>query len=367
MVQILLATALVSGVSAVAAALLLLAERFLARYGPCTIDVNAGDRRLEVEGGESLLATLMSRQIFIPSACGGKGTCAYCKLKVLDGGGPVAPTEAPLLSAEELADHVRISCQVKVRNDMRIEVPGHLLSVRQYRAVVERMADLTGDIKELWLRLAEPETIEFVPGQYVQLRAPAYGPNPEPVWRAYSIANPPSDAGHVELIIRLVPGGICTPWVFKVLAEGDEVVFTGPYGEFGLTESGEAMVWVAGGSGMAPFWSIARHMRERQIRRPCTYFFGALRRRDLFLLEEFRQLEKALPDFRFVPALSAPAEGDRWDGETGLITEVLERHLAGGAPEEAYLCGSGGMVRAAVKVLTAAGIDRERMFFDEFT
>ncbi len=364
---VLISTLVVCGVAAALAALLLVAERYLADYGTCVIDVNAGRKRLEVRGGDSLLDSLLAQGVFIPSACGGRGTCAYCKVKVLSGGGPVMPTEEPLLSPEELAGGVRISCQLKVRRDLTVEIPEQLLSVREYRGVVERIRDLTHDIKELRIRLLAPETIEFVPGQYVQLRAPAYGDSPEPVYRAYSIASPPGDAGHLELIVRLVPGGICTTWVFRVLREGEEVLFNGPYGEFRLSGSEAPMIWIAGGSGMAPFWSIVRHMKARGIARPCTYYFGAVQKRDLFLLEELNALAQELEWFRFVPALSAPSEEDDWNGETGLITEAVDRGEDDASGKEAYLCGSGGMIDAAVRVLKAKGVPEERIFYDKFT
>ena len=366
LLPILLAALAACGVTTVLAALLLVAQRWLVRYGTCRIDVNDGGRELEVAGGETVLAALKGAGIFIPSACGGRGTCAYCKLRVLEGGGPVAPTELPLLSADELAAGVRISCQVKVRNDLRLEVPEHLLSVREYRGRVERIGDLTHDIKELRIRLVEPPRIEFVAGQYIQLEAPAYGDSAEPVYRAYSMSSVPADSGAIELIVRLVPGGICTTWVFTMLKEGDEVRLNGPYGDFRLSDTGREMIWIAGGSGMAPFWSMARHMKRSGITRKCTFFFGALQRRDLFFLDEFRRLEAELEGFAFVPALSDPAAGDDWDGEVGLITEMVDRHVADGSQVEAYLCGSPGMVDAAGAVLRRKGIPPERTFHDKF-
>ena len=368
MTTILLAAAVSGVTSAVLAVLLVIAERYLANYGTCKIDINHGSKELSVAGGRPLLATLMAEEIFIPSACGGRGTCSYCKVKVTEGGGQVVPTELNLLTEDEVADSIRISCQLKVRNDLAIEIPESLFLVKQFTGVVERIRDMTNDIKELRIRLAEPETLDFTPGQYVQLECPAYGDSPEPVYRAYSISSPPSDTGHVELIIRLAPGGICTTWVFTMLKEGDTVRFNGPYGEFRLSDDpSREMVWIAGGSGMAPFWSLARHMREQGIDRKCTYFFGAVRQDGLFLVDEFRELEKAMPGFRFVPALSSPAEGDGWSGESGLITEVVDRRVADGADMEGYLCGSGGMIDASIKVLTANGIPEERIYYDKFT
>jgi Na+-transporting NADH:ubiquinone oxidoreductase subunit F len=261
---------------------------------------------------------------------------------------------------------MRLGCQVQVRSDVRIIVPEGLFAVRTFRGVVERLRDLTYDIRELRIRLVEPEAIEFVPGQYVQLEMPPAVRAKGGPGRAYSMSSPPEDSGYVELIIRLVPGGICTTWVFSVLKEGDEVKFSGPYGRFRMSDSRAEMIWIAGGSGMAPFWSLVRHMKHRNIVRPCTYFFGAVGKRDLFLVEEFRRLEKELPSFRFVPALSGPKEGEGWSGERGLITDVLDRHLADGAGKEAYLCGSPGMIDAARKVLDRKGVAGDRIFYDKF-
>ncbi|HOF18478.1 MAG TPA: FAD-binding oxidoreductase [Phycisphaerae bacterium] len=364
MTSVLIATVLVMAVSTVFAALLLMAERLLVRYGQCRIDVNDHSKTLEVEGGGNLLMTLKEEGIFLPSACGGRGTCAYCKVKIASGGGPVGPTEESLLTAAEIADDVRIACQCKVRNDLAIVIPEALLSAREYRGKVERIRDLTDDIKELRIALLDPQTIEFVPGQYIQLEAPAYGDNPEPVFRAYSISSPPDDHGHVELIIRLVPGGICTTWVFEHLKEGDEVRLTGPYGEFHPSETQREMVWIAGGSGMAPFWSIVRHMKQHNIARKTTYFFGSVRKADVFFLDELSALAKELPWFEFVPALSGD-DGD-WSGERGLITDVVARRVSDGADVEAYLCGSPGMIDAAIKILHDKGIGDDRIFYDKF-
>ena len=154
--------------------------------------------------------------------------------------------------------------------------------------------------------------------------------------------------------------------MFEHLSEGDDVTLTGPYGEFRMSDTDAEMVWIAGGSGMAPFWSIIRHMQQRGIRRKCTYFFGAVQKRDLFLVEELRRMEQELDWFTFVPALSAPADEDQWEGETGLITEVVDRRVSNGADQEAYLCGSPGMIDAAIRVLQAKGVTEDNTFYDKF-
>jgi Na+-transporting NADH:ubiquinone oxidoreductase subunit F len=364
---VLMATLVACGLMTVLAVLLIVAERYLVNYGECEIDINDGGKDVTVTGGDNLLMSLRNGGVYLASACGGRGTCAYCKCKILEGGGPVGPTEAPLLSEEEIADDVRISCQVKVREDMKIAVPEELLLVKEFRAKVERIRDLTHDIKELRLELIEPETIEFTPGHYVQLEAPPYGDNKQTVFRAYSISSPPSDNRHIELIVRLVPGGICTTYVFEHLSEGDEVSFTGPYGEFRMSDTDAEMIWIAGGSGMAPFWSMVRHMKENNIQRKCRYFFGAVNKRDLFFLDELGALSEEMPNFRFIPALSGSGEGvEGWEGDTGLITEVVGSHVEDGENKEGYLCGSPGMCDAAVKVLYEKGVTEDKVYFDKF-
>ena len=365
-ITVILAGVVAAALTTVLAALLLLAERYLVNYGQCRISVNEGARSLEVKGGGTLLEAINQGGIFIPSACGGRGTCAYCKVKITSGGGPIAPTEQPLLGEQEMASEIRISCQCKVRNDMVIEIPEELLFVRQYRGAVEQIRSLTYDMKELRIRLTEPERIEFTAGQYIQLEAPEYPGNPEPVYRAYSISSVPDSQDCIELIIRLVPGGICTTWVFEHLNEGDEVTFNGPYGDFHLNDSDSEMIWIAGGSGMAPFWSIVRHMKAHNIARPCRYFFGAVGKRDLFLVDELTKLQQELEWFEFIPALSGEVSADEWSGEQGLITEVVDRHVGDVSALEAYLCGSAGMIDAAAAVLKNKGFDEERIFYDKF-
>lgn len=350
----------------VLAALLVLADRYVNDYGECRIRINGGDREMTVTGGETLLGTLGRESLFIPSACGGRGSCGLCKLKVHSGAPPLLPTEEPHLTSEEITENVRLSCQIKVRENMDIEIPPELFSIREYRATVASLEDLTHDIKCLRMELLDPETIDLIPGQYVQLQAPAYAKTPEPVYRAYSVSSDVRDTRHVELIIRLVPDGICTTWVFEHLSEGDEVLFNGPYGDFRLQESERDMVFVAGGSGMAPFLSILADMKHRNSQRNCTYFFGAVAKRDLFCLDTMKQFEQDLPNFTFVPCLSQPAEDDEWDGETGLVTDVLARHFPDLSEHEGYLCGSPGMIDAAVAVMTKNGMAEDRIFYDKF-
>ncbi len=365
MVTVIIAVVVISSVAAVLALLLVVAERFIANYGQCSIDIN-GQKELTVKGGKSLLSVLMEYKIFIPSACGGRGTCGYCKLKAPQGAGPVLPTETPFLTAEEIDDDVRLSCQVKIRNDIRIEVPEELLAVQEYECVCSDIVDLTYDMKLFRLELQDPPTMDFVPGQYVQFLCPRYKGSPEEVYRAYSITSNPKEKNIIDLIIRRVPNGICTTYCFDHLRAGDTVKVNGPYGDFRLSGSDAAMVWIAGGSGMAPFVSILHQMQNEGIKRRVTYFFGGNQVRDLFLLNRMKQFEKELDNFTFVPTVSAPADDEQWHGQKELVTEVVRREMSDVSDHEGYLCGSPGMIDAAVKVLKSMGVSEERIFFDKF-
>lgn len=203
-------------------------------------------------------------------------------------------------------------------------------------------------------------------GKYVQFVVPAYELTPDPIYRAYSVSSPPSQKDSVELEIRLVPNGICTTYVFQHLRVGDEVTINGPYGDFRLRESDRDIIFVAGGSGMAPIKAMLLDMAEKGIDRKTTYFFGARAVRDLFLVDEMRELERRLPRFRFIPALSNPLPEDKWEGETGLITEVLSRHFQTLDHHEAYLCGSPGMIDASIRVFRSKGLPEELVFYDKF-
>lgn len=365
LISVLTATAVVSALGAALAGLVVLADAVLADYGPCEIVVNR-DKAFTIDGGGSLLAALTEGDIFIPSSCGGRGSCALCKVRVLEGAGPVLPTEEPHLSPEETAAHVRLSCQIKVRSDLSVEIPQELLTVQRFRGTVDKIEDLTHDIKRVRIKLAEPKPISFRAGQYVQLECPAYGDNPEPVYRAYSIASPPSMGDAIEMVVRLMPDGICTTWVFRILKEGDEIYFNGPYGEFFLRDTGSDIVLIAGGSGLAPIRSILMEMAEQHNPRRAALYFGALGKRDLYYVDQMHQLQQELPSFEFIPALSEPSTDDPWDGETGLITEVLDRCEEGLADKEAYLCGSPGMIDACVRVMQGKGLEEDRIYYDKF-
>jgi Na+-transporting NADH:ubiquinone oxidoreductase subunit F len=357
------AAAAIAGALAV---LMVIADATIANYGDVKVSINAGAKELTVQGGRPLLSTLMAEGIFIPSACGGRGSCGLCKITAESGAGEFNPTELPWIPEAERAKNVRLSCQVKVKRDMAIRIPDELFNIREYKTEVAAIRDLTYDIKELVLKLKDPAEMSLVAGKYVQFVVPTYELTPDPVYRAYSVSSAPSSRDAVELEIRLVPNGICTTYVFQHLKVGDPVTINGPYGDFRLRDSDRDIIFVAGGSGMAPIKAILLDMVEKGIDRKATYFFGARAVRDLFLVEEMRALEKKLPRFTFVPALSNPLPEDKWTGEAGLITEVLDRHFDTLDHHEAYLCGSPGMIDASVKVFRSKGLPEELVFYDKF-
>lgn len=356
----------VSGIAAALAVMMVIAEATVGNYGDVPLSINGGAKELTVKGGQPLLSALKEAGIFIPSACGGRGSCGLCRLVVEEGAGEYSPTEIPWIPEADRARNIRLSCQVKVKKPMRLRVPEELFNIREYETKVLSIRDLTYDIKQVTLGLAAGAGIPLRAGSFVQFVVPAYEKTPDPVYRAYSVASSPSAKGTVELEIRLVPNGICTTYVFTRLKVGDKVTLNGPYGDFYLRDSARDIVFVAGGSGMAPIKSMLLDMAEKGISRKATYFFGARAVRDLFLVEEMRELEAKLPGFRFVPALSNPLPGDDWKGETGLITDVLARSFGALDNHEAYLCGSPGMIDACVKVLLSKGMPKELVFYDKF-
>lgn len=341
--------------------ILLIAEKFLISYGECTITINK-EKKLKVLGGDNLLTYLNTHKIFIPSACGGKATCGFCKVKVIEGGGNILPTEEVFITSAEKREGVRLACQVKVSRDLDIEIPEYLLGAEEFQARVEKIQILTHDIKLIRMRIEEGKTINFKPGQYIQFKIPG-----TEEYRAYSIASPPYIRDKVELIVRLVPGGLCSTYIHKVLEEGDPVIFTGPFGDFYLREdSKKDIIAIGGGCGMAPIRSILYYLARKGMPRRFLYFFGARAVRDLFFTEELRELEKKFPQFKYIPALSDPLPQDHWEGEVGLITEVVDRYIQDARNAEAYLCGPPPMIDAAIRVLTRKGLREEEIYFDKF-
>lgn len=365
MIQIVVSLLIMSAIGALLAFLLEVADSYLADYGERHIRIN-DEKDLLVRGGNPLLFTLMEQGIFIPSACGGKGTCSYCKVQVHDGGGPVLPTETPYLSPEELKAHVRLSCQVKVKNDLNIEIPEELFLVREYRVKVERMEDLTPKIKGLHLKIIEPpEGIAFKSGQYVQLEVPKYKRTSGPEYRAYSISSDADQHDRLELVITRVPEGAVTTYVHEYLKEGEEMRATGPYGSFYLRDSNRDILLIATGSGMAPIKSMLHQIANHGIQRNVTFFFGARTKEDLYYDEQLRRWESELPRFTYVPTLSRPAPEDRWEGEKGRVTDLIQKYFTE-TNADVYICGAPTMVESCVELLTKKGVPEERIYFDKF-
>ena len=320
------------------------------------------DTVIPVKNEDTVLNTLSAQKIYVPSACGGKATCGFCKFRLIEGGGEVKPTELPFLSAEERDLGIRLSCQVKVKDNMKIEIPKELLNAQSYQTKVVSIEDQTYDIKLVKFKLINPTDMHFRPGQYAQIKVPGID-----VIRAYSIASNPKNTSEIELIIRQVPNGQATTFVHKALEVGDKITLTGPFGDFYLRETEREMICIAGGSGKAPIRSILYYLRDRGMNRKVKYFFGAKSKRDLYMTEEFLELSKAFPNFEYIPALSEPLPEDEWQGEVGLITDVVDRLTDDLSEAEAYLCGSPGMINACNKILTKHDIKQHNVFYDKFS
>jgi Na+-transporting NADH:ubiquinone oxidoreductase subunit F len=366
MVQVAAGLIALSVLTGFLALLLEVADSYFADYGEVQIDINQGDKVLTVAGGDKLLSTLMDQRIFIPSACGGRGSCGLCKVKVTEGGGPTLPTETPYLEDREIAEQVRLSCQIKVREDIRMEIPPELFLVKEFQTRVVSLQDLTSNIREVQLELSEPTEIEFKPGQYIHFEVPEYKGSPEPIYRAYSIASRASDNHRVRLVITRVPDGLATTYVHDWLKVGDEIRINGPYGDFYLRESDRDVVMIATGSGLAPIMSILYQMVDEGSSRKATVFFGVAEKRGLFYLDEIEEIKKKLPQLEFAPVLSAPRPEEKWEGKTGLVTDAVKEAVARGEDKEAYLCGNPFMIDAAIELLPQLGITEERIFYDKF-
>ncbi len=343
------------------AVILLITERFLVTYGECSITIN-GEKSISVLGGDNLLTHLNTNKLFIPSACGGKATCGFCKVKVLSGAGGILPTEEVYITRDEREEGMRLACQVKVKQDVEIYIPEYLLSAEEFELQVLDMKTLTHDIKSVELKILNGKKINFKPGQYIQFKIPGTDE-----YRAYSIASPTYINDRINLIIRLVPGGLCSTYVHRALEKNDRVVFTGPFGDFYLREdTGRDIIAIGGGCGMAPICSIVYSLVEKGMPRRFYYFFGARTRNDLFYTEELKSIERRFPNFKYIPALSEPTRRDRWEGEVGLITQAAEKYVDENRQNEAYLCGPPPMIDAAIKVLTKKGVPQDHLYYDKF-
>ncbi len=421
LVNIVLAVVVFSTVILLLAFMLISARRRLVPQGDVRIIVNGDEENpILAKPGSSLLATLSDSNIFLPSACGGGGTCAMCECHIDEGGGDVLPTELNHLTRKEVAEHKRLACQVKVRQDMRIRVPEEIFGIKKWECEVVSNYNVATFIKEFVVRLPEGEHLDFEPGGYVQIDVPViecdfstiditshprmgkkpdeFQPdwdkfkmwdlkmkNDEPQFRAYSMANHPAEGNIVMLNIRIatppwdraangwmqVNPGVCSSYVFT-RKPGDKVTISGPYGEFFIKPTKKEMVYIGGGAGMAPLRSHIFHLfhtlktKDRKV----SYWYGGRSLRELFYTEDFTDIEKEYPNFSYHIALSEPLPEDNWTGLTGFIHQAVFDNYLKNHPEpeeiEYYLCGPPMMLQAVMKMLDELGVPEENIAFDDF-
>jgi Na+-transporting NADH:ubiquinone oxidoreductase subunit F len=390
--------------------ILLFAKKQLVPQGNVCIDIN-GKEHIDAAPGSSLLSTLSMRQIFLPSACGGGGSCGMCKCQVIEGGGAILPTETGFFTRRQVQQNWRLGCQVKVRNDLKIRISEEILGIKKWECEVVSNRNVASFIKEFVVKLPEGEKLNFHSGGYIQIDVPKYSmtfkdievderfrsewdkfklwdlkmDNTEETYRAYSMANHPAEGNIVMLNIRIatppwdrakgtwanVPCGICSSYLFSRKA-GDKVMVSGPYGEFFIKDTDREMLYIGGGAGMAPLRSHLFHLFHtlKTTDRKVSFWYGARSKNEIFYEEDFRAIEKQFPNFTFNIALSEPRPEDNWTGYVGFIHQViydnyLSRHEA---PEdiEYYMCGPGPMSAAVVKMLDNLGVPKEMLAFDDF-
>lgn len=391
--------------------ILLVAKRYLVPSGDVKITIN-GDKEVTAPAGTTLLNTLSQQSIFLPSACGGGGTCAQCRCQVVEGGGEILPTEVVHFSRREIKDNWRLGCQVKVKNDMSIKMDETILGVKKWECEVVSNNNVATFIKEFVVKLPEGEHLNFTSGGYIQIDVPKYDikfsdfevedrfrgdwdkfkmwdlacKNDEETMRAYSMANYPAEGDIIMLNVRIatppfdrntggwanVKPGICSSYIFN-LKPGDKVMVSGPFGEFHpILNTKREMLYIGGGAGMAPLRSHVLHLLKtlKITDRKITYWYGARSKNEIFYENDFRELEKEFPNFTFNIALSEPQPEDNWTGYVGFIHKViLDHYLANhDAPEdiEYYMCGPGPMAKAVEKMLYDLGVPREMLLFDDF-
>lgn len=319
------------------------------------------DNSYPVEPGSSLLTALSHHDIFIPSACGGKGSCGMCKVESHSHSEPL-PQELPYLTRDERKKGVRLSCQVKVNSAMDVQIPEALLNAKRYRAKVTKANDVTYDIKELRFELLDPQEIKFRAGDYIQIIVPEYHEE----FRAYSVSNSPYETDAVEVMIRLVPNGLCSTYA-HCLEVGDEITFTGPYGEFELDESEDTeLILVGGGVGMPPIKSLALYATQAFKRKKISMFFGCRAVKDMFYYDYFKKLEEKFPNFKVYYALSDLDPDDKWDGPKGFVHLTLDEYMAKEGRRQAFLCGPVPMINAVTKTLRKNGLSEKDIFWDDF-
>ena len=341
--------------------LIIFLDKVISNYGTCRITIN-DDKEFEAPGGKSLLRILFENKYFIPSACGGKGTCGYCKVKVFEGGGKALPTEGLILTGKEIASGFRLSCQVKVREDLKIEIPPEYLEIQEYAGIIGSVKEATHDIKKIDIKLVSPQSINFKPGQYVQIKY--YAEKGEVDYRAYSVASDPGETDHVELNIKKIPGGLVSNHL-HTLKEKENIEFSGPYGDFYLrTDSRRKILCIAGGVGLAPMKAIIMYWKSNQDNRTLELYYGCRTIEDLYDHKLFLKLAQENSSFKYYPALMEPDEN--WQNDTGFINNVIEKRLSEGDNSEAYICGPPPMIDAVMKTLGDMGVTEDRIYFDKF-
>ena len=388
--------------------LLLFARDKLTPKGDVELQIN--DRKITVSPGSNLLFTLSSNNIFLPSACGGGGTCGMCKCQVIEGGGSILPTETGFFTRKEQLNHWRLGCQVKVREPMKIKIPESILGIKKWECEVVSNRNVSTFIKDFVVKLPEGEVLEFEPGGYIQIDVPHYEVkfsdfdiqeqfrtdwdyykmwdlgirNKTETFRAYSMANYPAEKNLIKLNIRIatppwdnaknkfmnVPPGICSSYIFS-RKPGDKVIISGPYGEFHIKNTDSEMIYIGGGAGMAPLRSHIFHLfKTLKTTRKVSYWYGARSLREVFYEDEFRAIEKEFPNFTFNLALSEPLPQDNWTGYKGFIHQVLYDNYLSKLDEpediEYYFCGPPMMNNAVVEMLDNLGIPAENISFDDF-
>ena len=386
--------------------LLLTASQKLQPQGDVTISVNEGSENIVVKPGESLLSALSSKNIFLPSACGGGGTCAACKCQVIDGGGEILATEKSHISRSDAKDNWRLACQVKVRNDLNIKVADEVLSIKKWECTVRSNDNVATFIKELVLELPEGENLNFKSGGYIQIDIPKYKvdfsnfdiekqyhedwdkfkiwdfkmKNEEEIFRAYSMANHPAEGNIVMLNVRIatppprlwneVPPGIASSFMFD-LKKGNKVIISGPYGDFFIKDTEREMIYIGGGAGMAPLRSHLFHLfHTLKTNRKVSYWYGARSKREMFYDDQFKKIQEKFPNFSYNVALSDPMEEDKWSGFKGFIHQVvldnyLEKH-EDPTEVEYYLCGPPMMNTAVTNMLVDLGVEDDMIDYDDF-
>jgi Na+-transporting NADH:ubiquinone oxidoreductase subunit F len=386
--------------------IILIAKSKLVPSGNVKIDiVNAMDKSFTSPIGEKLINVLSNNNIFVASACGGQGTCGQCTLKILEGGGALLPIESALLNLRERRENIRLSCQVPVKSDMKIEVPKEIFNVRKWECEVISNKNVATFIKELVLKLPEGEEVDFRAGGYIQIEAEPHEVDfknfviedeyredweksdffrfksrvNEKVTRAYSMANCPQERGIIMLNVRIafpprgkdkIPPGMMSSYIFN-LKPGDKVSISGPYGEFFARDTQKEMVFIGGGAGMAPMRSLIFDQLKRiKTGRKMTFWYGARSKREIFYAEEFEELKANNPNFSYSIALSEPLKSDDWNGPQGFIHSVLYKDYLKNheAPEdcEYYICGPPLMLSAVNRTLYELGVEEDDILYDDF-